>query len=180
MLAELVPERADLVDVGSGAGLPGIVLAIARPDLTVTLVEPLLRRSSWLEDVVGRLGLGQVTVRRGRAEELHGRLTGTVVTARAVAPMDRLARWCLPLVAARRRAAGDEGTGRPSSRARRGRRTRCAGCGPSQWSVQTIGAGRLPDPTSVVRVRVGPNGGADRAPAGRATVAPTAIEAAQS
>jgi 16S rRNA (guanine527-N7)-methyltransferase len=88
-----------VADVGSGAGLPGLVLAIARPDLRVTLVEPLLRRTRFLDEVVEELGIEtQVEVVRGRAEELAGDRTFDVVTARAVAPLDRLARWCLPLV----------------------------------------------------------------------------------
>jgi 16S rRNA (guanine527-N7)-methyltransferase len=99
VLAELVPESASVADVGSGAGLPGVVLAIARPDLRVTLVEPLLRRTRFLDEAVAELGLrGQVEVLRGRAEEIAGTRTFDVVTARAVAPLERLARWCLPLV----------------------------------------------------------------------------------
>jgi len=99
VLAELVPPAASVADVGSGAGLPGVVLAIARPDLRVTLVEPLLRRTRFLDEAVEALGLEeQVEVVRGRAEELAGTRTFDVLTARAVAPLDRLARWCLPLV----------------------------------------------------------------------------------
>ena len=99
VLAELVPPAASVADVGSGAGLPGVVLAVARPDLRVTLVEPLLRRTRFLDEAVEALGLEeQVEVVRGRAEELAGTRTFDVVTARAVAPLDRLARWCLPLV----------------------------------------------------------------------------------
>ncbi|MBA4607492.1 16S rRNA (guanine(527)-N(7))-methyltransferase RsmG [Aeromicrobium sp. Marseille-Q0843] len=92
-----VPEGARVADVGSGAGLPGLVWAIARPDLHVTLIEPLLRRTTWLEEVVADLGLGaQVTVLRARAEEVDE--TFDVVTSRAVAALDKLARWCMPLV----------------------------------------------------------------------------------
>ena len=99
VLAELVPPAASVADVGSGAGLPGVVLAIARTDLRVTLVEPLLRRTRFLDEVVEALGLQeQVEVVRARAEELAATRTFDVVTARAVAPLDRLARWCLPLV----------------------------------------------------------------------------------
>ena len=87
-----------MADVGSGAGLPGLVLAISRPDLEICLIEPLLRRATFLTEVVDRLGLTGVTVRRDRAEALHGRFLVDVVTARAVAPLDRLAGWCLPLV----------------------------------------------------------------------------------
>lgn len=103
-MAELIPIGASVVDVGSGAGLPGIVLAAARPDLTVILVEPLARRIAFLAEAVTVLGLtGAVTVHRARAEEcVRGPLAVTpadVVTARAVAPLDRLAGWCLPLTA---------------------------------------------------------------------------------
>jgi 16S rRNA (guanine527-N7)-methyltransferase len=100
-IASLVPAGARVVDVGSGAGLPGIPLALARPDLTVTLLEPLARRVAFLTECVDRLGLERVTVVRGRAEEgpVRRELGGAdVVTARAVAPLDRLAGWCLPLL----------------------------------------------------------------------------------
>ncbi|MDX6278337.1 MAG: rRNA (guanine527-N7)-methyltransferase [Nocardioidaceae bacterium] len=91
-----VPEGASVADVGTGAGLPGLVWAIARPDLTVSLVEPLLRRTTFLDEAVLALGLDNVTVVRARAEDVKE--TYDVVTARAVAPLDRLGRWCLPLV----------------------------------------------------------------------------------
>ena len=91
-----VPHGATVADIGTGAGLPGIVWAIARPDLRVALVEPLLRRTSFLEEVVRDLGLDNVTVVRSRAEDVHQ--TYDVVTARAVAALDKLGRWCLPLV----------------------------------------------------------------------------------
>jgi 16S rRNA (guanine527-N7)-methyltransferase len=87
-----------VIDVGSGAGLPGIALAIARPDLDLHLVEPMLRRTNWLSMVVAELGLTNVTVHRGRAEELWGILRAPVVTARAVARLSELATWCLPLL----------------------------------------------------------------------------------
>ena len=98
LVGDLVTEGATVCDIGSGAGLPGIVLAIRRPDLGVTLVEPLLRRTIFLEEVIDRLGLGNVEVVRARADALHGSRTFDVVTSRAVAPMDRLAGWSLPLV----------------------------------------------------------------------------------
>ena len=108
-LTSLVPPGATVADLGSGAGLPGLVLAIGRPDLTVTLVEPLQRRTTFLDEVIDELGLEDVRVVRGRAEELHGRERFDVVTARALAPLDRLLGWGMPLVAADRRAAGHEG-----------------------------------------------------------------------
>ena len=93
-----VPQGSTVADIGTGAGLPGLVWAIARPDLSVTLVEPLLRRTRFLDDVVAELGLDNVTVLRARAEEVGE--TYDVVTARAVAALDKLGRWCLPLVRA--------------------------------------------------------------------------------
>lgn len=99
LLGELIPEGATVCDIGSGAGLPGLVLAIARPDLEVTLVEPLLRRTAFLEEVVSELALTNVVVVRGRSEVLHGEETYDVVTSRAVAPLDRLLGWSMPLVA---------------------------------------------------------------------------------
>jgi len=98
LITDLVPEGASVCDIGSGAGLPGIAMAIRRPDLRVTLVEPLLRRTRFLEEVVSDLELSQVLVVRGRAESLHGETTFDVVTSRAVAPMVRLSQWSLPLV----------------------------------------------------------------------------------
>lgn len=98
-LAEAVPADRRVADLGSGAGLPGLVLAIARPDLHVTLVEPLLRRTTFLEEVVEDLGLSeQVEVLRGRAESLHGERSFDIVTSRALAPLDRLLGWSMPLV----------------------------------------------------------------------------------
>ena len=89
--AEIGPD-ARVIDVGSGAGLPGIPLALARPDLKVTLLEPLLRRANFLTLAVEELGLeDRVTVVRARAEDHRGRYD--VVTCRAVAPLPRLVGW---------------------------------------------------------------------------------------
>jgi len=98
LVTDLVPASATVCDIGSGAGLPGLVMAIRRPDLRVTLVEPLLRRTTFLEEAVAALELDQVEVYRGRADALHGQRTFDVVTSRAVAPLDRLSEWSLPLV----------------------------------------------------------------------------------
>lgn len=103
MLADLLPEDAVVVDVGSGAGLPGIPMAVRRPDLFVVLLEPMQRRCDFLARAVAEVGLGdRVTVTRGRADD---RTTVAAlgpqdwVVARAVAPFNRLVRWCLPLLA---------------------------------------------------------------------------------
>lgn len=98
LVTDAVDQDQSVCDIGSGAGLPGLVMAIRRPDLSVTLVEPLLRRTTFLDEVVAALGLTNVTVHRGRAEELQGKAQFDVVTSRAVAPLDRLSRWSLPLV----------------------------------------------------------------------------------
>ncbi len=99
VVEELIPQQAKVFDIGSGAGLPGVVLAIVRPDISVGLIEPLMRRSEFLIEVVNDLGLAdQVTVMRGRAEELRGQ-SAQVVTARAVAPLAKLLAWSLPLTA---------------------------------------------------------------------------------
>jgi 16S rRNA (guanine527-N7)-methyltransferase len=91
-----VPQGATVADVGSGAGLPGIVWAVARPDLEVTLIEPLLRRTTFLSEVVAELSLPNVHVVRGRAAEVQDSFD--VVTARADADLGKLGSWCLPLV----------------------------------------------------------------------------------
>jgi len=92
VVAELVPTTSDeLVDLGSGAGLPGLVLAILLPEVRVVLVEPMERRTAFLMECVAELGLGNVEVLRARAEELAGQIQADVVTARAVASLDRLA-----------------------------------------------------------------------------------------
>jgi 16S rRNA (guanine527-N7)-methyltransferase len=96
-IAPAFAPRARVCDLGSGAGLPGIVLALARPDLEVTLLEPLLRRTTFLDQVVADLGLERVRVLRGRAED-HAGAGFDAVTARAVAPLERLVGWGLPMV----------------------------------------------------------------------------------
>jgi 16S rRNA (guanine527-N7)-methyltransferase len=113
VVAPRVPEGATVADVGTGAGLPGLVWAIARPDVHMTLIEPLLRRTSFLDEAVVELGLTNVEVLRSRAEDVDARFD--VVTARAVAALDKLGRWCMPLVkpggvmlAMKGRSAADE------------------------------------------------------------------------
>jgi 16S rRNA (guanine527-N7)-methyltransferase len=103
VLAAAVPPSVTVVDVGSGAGLPGIVLAATRPDLAVTLLEPMERRTAWLSEEIDRLGLSTVTVLRGRAEELRGRHAFDVVTARAVGAL----RTLLPITAPLARPGGE-------------------------------------------------------------------------
>jgi 16S rRNA (guanine527-N7)-methyltransferase len=97
VLARLLPAKGTLVDLGSGAGLPGIVLAILLPGVRVTLLEPLARRVDFMTECVAELGLTNTDVVRGRAEDLAGRLVADIVTSRAVAPLDKLVTLSLGL-----------------------------------------------------------------------------------
>lgn len=149
VLEELVPAGASVADVGSGAGLPGLPLALVRPDLQVLLVEPLLRRATFLHEAIEALGLGgRVEVLRGRAEEQ--KLSVDVVTARAVAPLDRLAGWTLPLarvegvlLALKGEGAAEEVTSSQAALER---------VGGGRAEVLSCGVGVIDPPTTVVRV----------------------------
>jgi 16S rRNA (guanine527-N7)-methyltransferase len=150
VLGEAVPERASVIDIGSGAGLPGLVLAIVRPDLSITLLEPLLRRTTFLSECVTMLGLDNVEVRRGRAEEVAKDYAVDVVTARAVAPLERLVRWALPLL-----RPGGELLALKGERAA----TELKEAGPvlERFGVRTaellqVGQGKVEPPTTIVRV----------------------------
>src|SRR3954454_4909689 len=97
-LLGFLPAQGGVLDLGSGAGLPGVVLALARPDLSVILLDPMARRCAFLTEVVDELGLTQVQVVRGRAEDVVGRVQADAVVARAVAPLARLVPIALPLL----------------------------------------------------------------------------------
>jgi 16S rRNA (guanine527-N7)-methyltransferase len=139
VVAEVIAPGSRVVDLGSGAGLPGVPLALARPDLDMTLLEPMARRVDWLREVVASLGL-PVRVVRGRAEEpgVIRSLGGcAVVVARAVAPLGRLCGWALPLLAeggllvAMKGSAADNEVARDSAAVRQigGRAVRVHDCG---------------------------------------------------
>ena len=152
VLAEAIPANASVVDVGSGAGLPGLVLALARPDLRVLLVEPLERRAEFLLEATELLGLVGVRVARTRAEDFDGP-AADVVTARAVAPLDRLARWSLPLVRPGGsllamkgvRATAELAVAEPVLRH----------LGATAWRIEQMGLDVLEHPTTVVVVTAG-------------------------
>lgn len=99
LVAPLVPPASAVADVGSGAGLPGLVLAIVRPDLRVTLIEPMARRVAFLSDALERVGVEGVEIVRARAEQWKDAPPFDVVTSRAVAPLAKLLMWTMPLVA---------------------------------------------------------------------------------
>ncbi len=154
VIEDAFPAGARLVDVGSGAGLPGIALAVVRPDLEVHLVEPMQRRTAWLESTVDVLGLENVTIHRGRAEELHGALSAPWVTARAVARIDRLARWCLPLL-------GEGGTlvalkGRSAEEELEAHRRTLTRLGMVAAHLSTHGEGVLDPPTTTLDIEARP------------------------
>lgn len=151
VLGELIEQGAELVDVGSGAGLPGLVVAIARPDLRVTLVEPLLRRSTWLSDVVDDLGVTNVVVRRDRAEAITD-LHADVVTSRAVARLDKLAGWSAPLVRPGGRIIAIKGESAAQELAES--RTALARLGVVDGRVEHCGVGVIDPPTTVVELTV--------------------------
>jgi 16S rRNA (guanine527-N7)-methyltransferase len=166
VVAELLPERGELVDIGSGAGLPGVVLAMLRPSLRVVLLEPLLRRSVFLEECVAELGLANVTVLRGRAEEkAAGHVQADIATARAVAPLDRLAGWAAgllrpggQLLAIKGQSAAAELAAAAPVLARLGVRSA---------EVLQAGHGRVISATTVVRVVMAGHGREERAGAQR-------------
>ncbi|MFI6336124.1 16S rRNA (guanine(527)-N(7))-methyltransferase RsmG [Streptomyces sp. NPDC050535] len=172
VLSEVVPEGVTVCDVGSGAGLPGIPLALVREDLKITLLEPLLRRTNFLTEVVELLGLDHVTVVRGRAEEVMGKLQPVhVVTARAVAPLDRLAAWGIPLL----RPYGEMLAlkGDTAEEELKSAATALSKLGAARTSVLHVGEGVVDPLSTVVRVEVGESPGGVRFAAKRAKAART-------
>jgi 16S rRNA (guanine527-N7)-methyltransferase len=164
VVADLVPHPGTLLDIGSGAGLPGIVLAMLLPDVQVTLLEPMARRVEFLDECRASLDLRNVTVRRGRAEEVRGQVCADVVTARAVAPLDRLARLAIPLVCPGgtvlalkgQRAAAEAEAARPV----------LSRLGVSDVAVLRAGAGRISPAATVVRLIAGTRQAGPEEPAG--------------
>jgi 16S rRNA (guanine527-N7)-methyltransferase len=152
VVASLIGPDAAVADVGSGAGLPGLTLALARPDLRLTLIEPLERRVVWLNEVVDDLGLDNVTVVRTRAELAADEVSADVVTSRAVSALDKLARLSIPLLhgsgemlAIKGRSAADE-VEKAAKVIRK--------LGGRETEILTVGDGLLEEPTTVVRILV--------------------------
>jgi 16S rRNA (guanine527-N7)-methyltransferase len=166
LVADLVPERGELVDIGSGAGLPGIVLAMLRPSLQVILLEPLLRRAVFLQECVSALDLPNATVVRARAEEkAAARISADVATARAVAPLDRLVGWAAGLLRPGGQLLAIKGQSAEAE-------LEAAGPVLSRLGVQSAevlqaGRGRVISATTIVRVVMGGHGREERAGAQR-------------
>lgn len=153
VIESVMEKGAEVADVGSGAGLPGICLAIARPDLNLTLIEPLERRCIWLSEVIDDLGLTNATVMRGRAEQMVDVVNARYVTARAVSALTNLAGLTIPLlhgsgelIAIKGRSAAEE-IDKASKAIRK--------LGGKETEVLVIGEGLLSEPTTVVRIKVG-------------------------
>jgi 16S rRNA (guanine527-N7)-methyltransferase len=166
VVSELLPERGTLVDIGSGAGLPGVVLAMLRPSLQVILLEPLLRRSVFLEECVAELGLSNASVVRARAEEqATSHIAADVATARAVAPLDRLVGWAARLL----RPGGEllAIKGQSAEEEIAAARPVLSRLGVQSSEVLQAGHGRVVTATTVVRVVMGGHGLEERAGAQR-------------
>jgi 16S rRNA (guanine527-N7)-methyltransferase len=153
VLTELLSPGERVADVGSGAGLPGLVLAIVRPDLELVLLEPLLRRTVFLTEVVEALALANVTVRRARAQDcpdLRGAFD--VVTARAVAPLAKLLDWSVPLLRhdGRLLALKGEGAAAEVAEVRAGKRRSPV----ASIEVRSLGERFVDTPTTVVECRL--------------------------
>ncbi|GAA4766868.1 16S rRNA (guanine(527)-N(7))-methyltransferase RsmG [Citricoccus nitrophenolicus] len=153
VVGDLFAEGALVADVGSGAGLPGLALALARPDSQFILIEPLERRVAWLDMVVEDLGLENVDVVRARSEQVVGNIAVDIVTARAVSALKSLLPLTVPLLqgsgellAIKGRSADQE----IAAAAKTLKRFKC-----SAPEIETVGADLLDEPTTVVRVRVG-------------------------
>jgi 16S rRNA (guanine527-N7)-methyltransferase len=148
VVAELVRPGAKVADVGSGAGLPGIPMAIARPGAEFVLIEPMERRSNWMLEVVEHLGLKNVRVLRSRAEDVTEQ-DFDIVTARAVAALDKLLKMCVPLlkpggalIALKGSKAAEEITNSKKLEKK---------LGISSFEILVCGEKFLPEPTSVVK-----------------------------
>jgi 16S rRNA (guanine527-N7)-methyltransferase len=153
VVATLIPQSCVVADLGSGAGLPGLVLAIMRPLAQVVLVEPMARRTAFLAECIGELGLTNLTVRRARAEELAGQIGADIVISRAVARLDRLAGIASGLarpggliLAIKGDAAAEELDQAKPVLDR---------LGATDVGVISVGAGVISQPTTVIRFRTG-------------------------
>jgi 16S rRNA (guanine527-N7)-methyltransferase len=153
-VAELVPHPCSVIDLGSGAGLPGIVLAMLLPDSGIVLLEPMARRAAFLEECVRVLGLGNAEVRCARAEDVTGQLRADVVTARAVAPMKRLAGLALGLVRPGGVVLAIKGAGAAQELAQAG--PVLGRLGVRDVELLQAGRGKVSPPPTVIRLTASP------------------------
>jgi 16S rRNA (guanine527-N7)-methyltransferase len=156
VIESAIAHGSHVADVGSGAGLPGLCLAIARPDLELTLIEPLERRVIWLQEVVDDLGLGNVTVMRTRAELAVGMVNADVVTARAVSALTKLAGLTIPLLDGKGEVVAIKGRSAAEEIEQAAKVIRKLGG--VETSVVVCGQELLEEPTTVVRIVVNKQG----------------------
>jgi 16S rRNA (guanine527-N7)-methyltransferase len=151
LLSELVPDESLVADVGSGAGLPGIPMAIAQPKAHFTLIEPMERRANWLLSVVNELEIKNVDVIRARAEEVP-RTDFDIVTARAVAALDKLLKLLTPLTRGSnlKTVLALKGSRAPEEIAEAKPRLQRLGFGEPE--IMTLGLGKAPETATVVRI----------------------------
>ena len=156
LLAPLVRTGARVADIGTGGGMPGLVLGIIRPDAQFLLIEPMERRCAWLNEQIDRLELSNVEVRRGRAEEFHGAFTVDQITARAVTALRKLIPLTAPLLhdggemLSLKGAAVENEIAAAEKVMRKYRLTDIA--------VEELGSGQLAETTRVFRARLGTHG----------------------
>ena len=153
VVTELIPADAYVADVGSGAGLPGLTFGLARPDLKITLIEPLERRVNWLNEVVEDLGLENVSVLRARAESAVGEVKADVVTARAVSALNKLAPLTIPLLGGKGQVLAIKGRSAAEEVEKAAKTIRKLGG--VETTVVTVGSTLLEESTTVVRIVVG-------------------------
>lgn len=153
VMEELIPEGALVADVGSGAGLPGLALAIARPDTQLILIEPLERRVAWLDMVVEDLGLENVDVVRARSEQVAGNLDVDIVTARAVSALKSLLPLTIPLLSGSGELLAIKGRSAPDEIVSAQKALKKYRCGEPE--VILAGTDVLVEATTIIRVPVG-------------------------
>lgn len=156
VVADLLPDSGEVVDIGSGAGLPGLVLALLRPRLDVILLEPMLRRVMFLDECVAELELPNVQVVRGRAEDMSGKIRVGLATARAVAPLDRLVEWAAGLLRPRGTLLAIKGQNAEAELSAANDVLRRLGVRSAE--VLRVGHDRVDPATTVVRVVTGTRG----------------------
>ena len=150
VVAELVPSGKTVCDIGSGAGLPGIPMAIVLPDTLFTLIEPMERRSDWLISVIDELGLKNVEVIRARAEEVGE--VFDIAAARAVSALPKLLRMCIPLVRHGGEILALKGS-KAAEEIEEAKRIQKK-LGVESFKIEFAGARLLSEPTLVVRTKL--------------------------
>lgn len=150
LLAELIPDGSKVVDVGSGAGLPGIPMAIAQPKAKFTLVEPMERRANWLKEVVTDLGIDNVEVLRARAEDV-AETDFDLATARAVAALDKLLKLLTPLIKDSKLKTIIAMKGSKAQEEIMDASKKLSALGYSQPEILTLGLNKAPETATVVR-----------------------------